>query len=74
MKALDLRRDAKAAITLDIRYPLAIDAEHSHRGDGDIVSVQEEQQGRLPERDPALWPAVDGGRAGRGPLHARGDT
>ncbi|MBN9682226.1 serine/threonine protein kinase [Corallococcus sp. NCSPR001] len=50
MKALKLRRDAKAAITVDIRYPDRLDAMlmlSVH--DGDIVSVLEEKHGGLPK-------------------------
>ncbi|AFE09911.1 serine/threonine protein kinase [Corallococcus coralloides DSM 2259] len=49
MKALNLRRDGKAAITLDIRYPFRPDAILATVGDGDIVSVLEEKHGGLPE-------------------------
>ncbi|MCY1040106.1 serine/threonine-protein kinase [Corallococcus sp. bb12-1] len=49
MKELRLRRDAKAGITLDIRYPWRMDAEDVTVNDGDIVSVQKERSGRLPE-------------------------
>ncbi|TNV60088.1 serine/threonine protein kinase [Corallococcus exiguus] len=49
MKALKLRRDAKAAITVDIRYPFRPDAEMLAVHDGDIVSVQKEKRGDLPE-------------------------
>ncbi|WP_375742277.1 serine/threonine protein kinase [Corallococcus interemptor] len=49
MKALNVRRDGKAAITLDVRYPFRPDAILATVGDGDIVSVLEEAHGRLPE-------------------------
>ncbi|NNB94813.1 serine/threonine protein kinase [Corallococcus exiguus] len=49
MKALKLRRDAKAAITVDIRYPFRPDAEMLAVHDRDIVSVQKEKRGDLPE-------------------------
>nr|WP_253903263.1 serine/threonine-protein kinase [Corallococcus exiguus] len=49
MKALKLRRDAKAAITVDIRYPFRPDAEMLAVHDGDIISVQKEKRGDLPE-------------------------
>ncbi|QAT88441.1 serine/threonine protein kinase [Corallococcus coralloides] len=49
MKALKLRRDGKAAITLDIRHPFRPDALLTTVGDGDIVSVLEEKHGGLPE-------------------------
>ncbi|WP_223638795.1 serine/threonine-protein kinase [Corallococcus sp. EGB] len=49
MKALKLRRDGKAAITLDVRYPFRPDALLTTVGDGDVVSVLEEQHGRLPQ-------------------------
>ncbi|MHA7634241.1 serine/threonine protein kinase [Corallococcus sp. M7] len=49
MKALNVRRDGKAAITLDVRYPFRPDAILATVGDGDIVSVQEDKHGGLPE-------------------------
>ncbi|MGE6760047.1 serine/threonine protein kinase [Corallococcus interemptor] len=48
MKKLDLWRDGKAAITLDVRYPFRTDATLVSVSDGDIVSVQKEQHGGLP--------------------------
>ncbi|RKH54988.1 serine/threonine protein kinase [Corallococcus llansteffanensis] len=49
MKELDLQRDNRAAMTLDIRYRWRDDAENVTVGDGDIVSVQKESMGRLPQ-------------------------
>ena len=49
MKELHLRRDFRAAITLDIRYPWRYEAESVTVSDGDIVSVQKKSMGRLPE-------------------------
>ncbi|WP_158617068.1 serine/threonine protein kinase [Corallococcus exercitus] len=49
MKALKLRRGAKTAITVDIRYPFRPDADMLTVHDGDIVSVQKEKRGDLPE-------------------------
>ncbi|TSC29548.1 serine/threonine-protein kinase [Corallococcus sp. Z5C101001] len=49
MKALNLERDGKATITLDARHPWSLDAETLTVSDGDIISVQEEGYGRLPE-------------------------
>ncbi len=48
IKTLDLWRDGKADITLDIRYPFRPDAPLVSVSDGDIVSVQQERHGRLP--------------------------
>nr|WP_242589237.1 serine/threonine-protein kinase [Corallococcus macrosporus] len=49
MKTLGLRRDGKAGITVDIRYPFRPDATKVTVGDGDIVSLQKEDYGRLPQ-------------------------
>ncbi|RKH64273.1 serine/threonine protein kinase [Corallococcus interemptor] len=49
MKTLKLRRDAKAAITVDIRYPYRPDADMLAVHDGDVVSVLEEKHGGLPK-------------------------
>ncbi|MCY1031968.1 serine/threonine-protein kinase [Corallococcus sp. BB11-1] len=49
MKELRMHRDAKAGITLDIRYPWRVDAQELTVKDGDIVSVQKSRLGRLPE-------------------------
>ncbi|RKH94339.1 serine/threonine-protein kinase [Corallococcus sp. AB038B] len=48
MKKLDLWRDGKAAITLDVRYPFRTDATLVSVSDGNIVSVQKERHGGLP--------------------------
>ncbi|RKH32347.1 serine/threonine protein kinase [Corallococcus praedator] len=48
MKELWLRRDGRADVTLDIRYPWRMDAPNVTVRDGEIVSVLQDQHGRLP--------------------------